>query len=358
MYASNWQTCRSVKVMQKPRTALLTLESFVASHGPVHLDHALELSLRILSILEYCHERNMIHSHLRPDKIVMDGSQPLLIDFSFPINGSANGSANGSLNGNFLELPEYQLNLHTVERNEQICDVTAVAGLFFYALTGEAPGPLRDREGRMPHQRPAARSRLLGLSGEKLFLLNQIFDKAFQWQLKDRFASARDLADELNRLKNYNKPSLSQESLDELLKAMRSNNQSQTVTPHEMRLQTAFNGLQVVFGVLASALESDLREMEAGYRKEILRPVYNTFVRFNYKLAPEARLTMRFKLEIVGSEIVVTAYVSQEGVQERIEELFRTEHHTFYDSTQLEKTIRAFVAQNLALLISQSGVYS
>ncbi len=327
------------------KASILTLESFLATNGPVELDEAVDMCLRVLTVLDYCHDLNMTHAHLKPDKIVMSEGMPVLIDFSHPING-----ANGA-NGHFLELPEYQVNMHMVERNEQVTDVTAAAGLLFYILTQESPGPLKDREGRMPHQKPAIRTKLQLVAQSRLFLINQIFDKAFQWQLKERYQNSQELVADLKKLKAYEKADHSGSSLDELFKSMRTNTQSQTVTPNEMRLQTAFNGLQMVFAELARSLEPDFREMEAGYRKEVLRPVYTSYVRFNYKLLPEARLTMRFRIEIVGSEIVVTAEVER-GDFTSIEELFRTEHHAFYDSTQMEKCVRNFVAQNLSSLLT------
>lgn len=223
--------------------------------------------------------------------------------------------------------------------------------VFYYTLTREAPGMLKDRDGRMPHQRAAVRSKLSDIAEERLFLVNQIFDRAFQWMHTERYQSAQELSADLERLKAFSKSSLAMSNLDELLKTMRSSTQSQTVTPLEMRLQTAFNGLQMVFTELATALEPDFREMEAGYRKEILRPVYTAFVKFNYRLVPDARLTMRFRLEIVGSEIVVSVQVAK-GEIETIEELFRTDHHSFYDSSPLEKIVRNFVAVNLASLLT------
>lgn len=339
--------------MPKNQTDFLTLDTYLARKGTVSLDEAVEMSLRILNVLMYCHERNMTHSHLRPDQIVMCEGRPVLIDFSFPIaiNGHGNGNGNGNGSHTFLELPEYQVNIRVAERNDRVSDVTAVAGLFFYMLTNEAPGALKDREGRMPHQRPSVRNKLLDVSGNKLFLVNQIFDRAFQWSHAERYQTSQDLIADLERLKAYNKAELNASSLDELLKSLRSSTQSQTVTPHEMRLQTAFNGLQMVFSELATALEPDFREMEAGYRKEVLRPVYNAFVKFNYRLVPEARLAMRFRLEIVGSELVVSVQVAR-GSEETVEELFRTEHNAFYDSSPLEKIVRNYLAFNLAQLLA------
>jgi len=339
--------------MNKNQTDTVTLEQYLAGKGSVKLEEAAEMCLRILNVLEYCHDRNMMHSHLRPDQIVMCDGRPVLIDFSFPINGHAEKNGNSN-NGIFLELPEYQVNIRVAERNDRVSDITAVAGLLYYCLTREAPGPLKDREGRMPHQRPTSRAKLVEIASGKLFLVNQIFDRAFQWAHSERYQQAIDLKNDLERLKNYNKSDLNTSNLDELLKAMRTSNQSQTVTPHEMRLQTAFNGLQLVFTELASALEPDFREMEAGYRKEVLRPVYTAFVKFNYRLVPDARLIMRFRLEIVGSEIVVSVQTVKRE-EESVEELFRTEHNSFYDSSPLEKVVRNFLAINLASLLTKTN---
>lgn len=342
--------------MHGSRTQLSTLEAYLTSHGPAKLDQALEMCLRILTVLDYCHDKNMTHNHLTPDKIVISEGLPVLIDFSFPIkNGHGTNGNSDSAKEPFIELPEHQLSLDIVERCNKITDVTAVAGLLFYALTGLAPGPLKDKDGRMPHQRPTARMKLNEVSANKLFMVNHVFDKAFRWQANDRYHSASEFKEDLEKMLSHNPLDTPLASLDEIVNGLRTNTQSQTVTPHEMRLQTAFAGLQVIFAELAHTLEPDFREMEAGYRKEILRPVYTAFIKFNYRLIPDARLVMTFRMEIVGSEIVVTGQVISNG-QETVKELFRTEHHSFYDSSALEKSVRNFVAFNIACVLGSSAL--
>ena len=334
---------------------LATLEEYLSSNGTVSLERAIEMTVRVLSVLDYCHEKHMTHNHLEPDKIVVSDGDPVLIDFSFPLANGLNGSANG-VNGSqkheqFLELPEDQVSLEYGARNAVIGDVTAAAGLLLYAISGLSPGRLKDENGRMPHQRPEVRARVKSVGGSRAFMLNRIFDKAFKWGASERYQTARSLLDDLADLRAFKPSLLPAASLDDLMKELRSSTQSQTVTPSELRLQTAFNGLVVVFSELASALESDFRQLETGYRKETTGPVYSAFLKLNYKLLDEAELSFNIRIELVGSEIVVTALVNSGG-KDMVEELFRTEHHSFFDSSAMEKALRSFLATHLTAVLA------
>ncbi|MBK9143050.1 MAG: hypothetical protein IPM23_11175 [Candidatus Melainabacteria bacterium] len=331
---------------------LENLETFLQRNGTVSLDEGIDMAVRILCVLDYCHGRKMTHNNLTPSKIVISDGQPSLIDFSFPINGH---KANNTSIKDFLELPEYQVSLDLARRNDTVSDVTAVCGLLLYCLTGHVPGPVKDSDGRMPHQRPDVRAALDRVAGYRSFLINQIFDKAFQWQQSERFQTAIDLMEALSALRNYSPAnSIPPANLTELISGLRSNTQSQTVTPHEMRLQTAFNGLRTVFGEVVRNLEADFREMESGYRKERTKPVYTAFLKLNYRLERDSAVKMTFRMEIVGSEIVVSGAVETSDCG-NVEELFRAEHHGFYDSSDLEAAVREFVAVNLARMLTGSA---
>lgn len=337
--------------MNSAKSKLETLESYLSRNGTVSLDDGIEMAIRILCVLDYCHGRKMTHNNLTPSKIVVSDGLPNLIDFSFPLNGH---NGNVTKIKDFLELPEYQVNLDLGRRNDRVSDITAVSGLLLYCLTGHVPISLKDSDGRMPHQRPEVRASLDTVAGYRSFLLNQVFDKSFQWQQSERFQTAVELMEALNALRNYSPAnSIQPTNLNELINGLRNSTQSQTVTPHEMRLQAAFNGVKTVFSELAANLEADFREMEAGYRKELSKPVYTAFIKFNYRLQPGACLKMTFRMEIVGSEIVVSGAVETKSYGQ-VEELFRTEHHGFYDSSDLEGAVRKFVAINLAHLLTES----
>lgn len=336
------------RIMESAHTTLETLETYLNEKGQITLNDAIAMATRLLTILEYCHSKNMTHNNLSPSKVIVDNGQPALIDFSFPINGH---KENGSRIKNFLELPEAQVNLNLGNRNHTVSDTTAVAGLLLFSLTGHVPGLLKDEDGRMPHQRTDVRSKIDHVAGYRSFLINQIFDKAFQWQQSERYQSAREFIVDLNRLKSYKPSALPLKNLEEIVSTIRSDTQSQTLTPIEMRLQTAFNAVRKICGEVATALEEDFREMSAGYKKELSRPVYSAYLKMNYRLDESAGLTLRFRIEIVGAELVVSAEARSDR-NELQEELYRTDHYGFQDGSELEHSVREFVASNLAIFLT------
>lgn len=334
--------------MNLEHTTLETLESHLESNGSVALNDAINMALRILSILDYCHSRNMTHNNISPAKVIVDKGEPTLIDFSFPINGHKEAQVD---NKEFIVLPEHQISLDIGRRDDTVSDVTCVAGLLLYVLTGQAPLNLKDDEGRMPHQRIDAREKIDKVAGFRSFLINQIFDRAFQWHQSDRYSSSVELIKDLEKLKNYKPSALPAKNLEQIVTSIRSESQSQTLTPLELKLQTAFNGVRKICSEVVHALEEDFRQMDAGFKKEITKPVYSAYLNFNYGLEEEQKLTLEFRIEIVGSELVVSGKSISEN-HESVEELYRVEHFTFTDSEEMEAPVLEFVASNLATFLS------
>lgn len=336
-------------------TVLDTLETYLSNQGAVSVSEACDMAISVLNILEYCHGRNMTHNNITPAKIIVDKGKPTLIDYSFPINGNngTNGNGSNSKTSKFITLPELQIDLDHGSRNNTISDITATAGLVLYALTQETPGELKDDEGRMPHQRPEVRAKIDEAAGYKNFMLNQIFDRAFQWQHKDRYQTSPELIDDLRKLKKYRPRILPVKRLDEIVTEVRSNTQSQTITPIELCLQTALNGVRKICSEVVSALEEDFRELEAGYRKELEKPVYTAHLNLNYDLNKANGLLIEFRIEIVGSEIVVSGCSKLDG-EETNEELYRGEHTGFTSSEEMENSVLEFVAANMSAFVNKT----
>ena len=336
---------------EEPATnSLETLETHLKAHGAVTLNQALDIALRILTILDYCHGRNMTHNNISPSKVIVSNGAPTLIDFSFPINGNnKNGSAKDLKD--FIDLPENSLSLDSMERSSQVVDLTAVAGIVFYILTDMFPGSLKDEDGRMPHQRLDARQKLEEKAGFRNFLLNQIFDKAFQCNQENRYQNASEFKEDLLKLKNYKPSTLPAKNLNEIVNSLRSDNQSQTVTPTVLRLETALSGIKRICAEIVGSLEEEFRELSAGFKKELASPVYTAHLKFNYNLNDSGELNLEFRIEIVGSEIVVLGKAKSRNL-ESVEELFRQDHLSFTDSKELEEPVLEFVASTMASFLN------
>jgi serine/threonine-protein kinase len=166
-------------------------------HGPMSMEQAVGFVSRISEIVAYCHGENVLHRDIKPGNVMLRGSDPtdpVLVDFglSFTKTPDELGDVtrlNEEVGNRFLRLPEAWSN------RTPISDVTQVAGVFFYTLTGIEPHSLLDQDGNMPHRRSPARDVLdaLGLDDTSLARLMFVFDHAFQTVATARFQSATDL---------------------------------------------------------------------------------------------------------------------------------------------------------------------
>ncbi len=94
-----------------------------------------------------------------------------------------------------LGVPEHQFNVRA-----PVSDVTQLAGVFFYLLTGIEPQALNDHSGQKPHQRSGARAALVNLfQGRQLLRVLSVFDRAFAQQISDRYPTAHDFLHALQK---------------------------------------------------------------------------------------------------------------------------------------------------------------
>lgn len=168
-----------------------TLAKYV-SQGPLRLDEAVRLLIKIADILIYCHERRVIHRDIKPDNLVLRGvdtSDPVLIDFGQSFNEDGGDSvlltSEGQQLGNrFLHLPELRIGGSTKRHVES--DISQACGLLFYTLTGTFPVDLEDHEGLKPHERAPTKQIFDDVN---LPALTALFDKGFERLLIKRFGS-------------------------------------------------------------------------------------------------------------------------------------------------------------------------
>lgn len=177
------------------------LSSFIGAHGPVGLDAATECVRKLSTVLHNCHQNNVTHRDVKPANIVLrDGevTQPVLVDFGLSFNDESEDDLTqvGEEIGNrFLRLPE-----HAFGGRGAGSDVTQLAGVFLFLLTGCEPRVLIDQSGLMPHQRPGAGDALSeALTDRQRLRILRVFDRAFIPELTARFTTAQELVAQIDR---------------------------------------------------------------------------------------------------------------------------------------------------------------
>ena len=184
----------------------LRFDKWLDKNAPVSFTDSLAVTRQILETIGLCHELNVGHRDLKPANIILYNNSPVspyVIDFgvSFDSKQSICLTKEGEMFWNeFIILPECQ-DLEGGHRDLR-SDITAVAGLLFSCLTGRPPIVLRDASGKAPHHK--YRSNILAsadssLQGEQLLW---VFERAFAYQIEDRFQNVEDFLRELDSAEN------------------------------------------------------------------------------------------------------------------------------------------------------------
>ncbi len=174
-----------------------TLEAHCAD-TPISPEVAISCTLRILDILSYCHENEVIHRDVKPENIIVRNNQPLdpvLLDFGLSFNAEEKTESvtwtGQELGNRFLHLPELQ-HPGSTQRDAR-SDLTQCCGVLFYLITGTIPRTLYDHEGRKPHRRQTALQVMNSLGGALRTKLYETFEKGFEQQIDRRFQTAEEM---------------------------------------------------------------------------------------------------------------------------------------------------------------------
>lgn len=200
-----------------------TLSRWREAQTHVALGTAIETARQLLTILSACHAGGVVHRDVKPDNIILaegDPGHPVLLDFGLnyhDIEGIGFATEHGQEIGNrFLRLPE--LSAGSPLKQDPRSDLSFVAGILFYLLTGQNPDVLQDAEGRLPHQHPEKYAILQQAVGSGLPLLLSLFDNAFAPQITDRITNAEAMLDKLDVVM---KPPIADPSEEDLLQDIR-----------------------------------------------------------------------------------------------------------------------------------------
>ena len=247
-----------------------TLRRWRETQERFELDTAIETTKQLLAIINTCHAGDVVHRDVKPDNIILangDPGRPVLLDFGMnyhKIEGVAFETEHGQEVGNrFLRLPE--LSAGSPLKQDPRSDLSFVAGILFYMLTGQNPDVLQDAEGRLPHQRREALARLRQTASTTLPRLLLLFDSAFAPQIADRITNAGVM---LESLEGVMKPRAIGRSEEELLQGIREMMDTQATRRRaetHTRLGEALNQIRRVHEEVRKSLDFPVLQRQSNW---------------------------------------------------------------------------------------------
>ncbi|MEJ7842299.1 MAG: protein kinase [Rubrobacter sp.] len=318
------------------------------------LETAARTTMRIIDIVEYCHQADVIHRDIKPDNIVLKDANfdtPVLVDFGLSFNeedaeAETLTGPQQELGNRFLWLPE--LRVEESRKRDPRSDVAACCGILFFMLTGMNPTSPSDENGRKPHQRSSAKAILDRIEfAEKRAVLNAIFDTGFEMQIDRRWQSAESLRSQIEKI--FDASAKRQESQDpeSTIRQIRNqlNSSGDYATRREVHtlLTDIDNYLNVVHSQVAAQLGSDFHTKQGGHSLDMTSASFTNKLGFVHKYYPETPFYPTFKAYITGDEVVLTGQHAAETT-----EILRVPVSTFSISNNIRRAIRQYFISGAA----------
>ena len=177
----------------------LTLDQYWEQEGNLHRDEVRQILLQLLPVLNYIHSRRIIHRDIKPENIILrqGDNLPVLIDFgavkeamATEINQDSNSTYSASIG-----TPGYMSSEQAAGRPIYSSDLYSLGLTAIFLLTGKSPHELETdpRNGEIIWQKHA-----FNLDPE----LASVLDTAIRFHPRDRFTTAQEMLDTLNRRVN------------------------------------------------------------------------------------------------------------------------------------------------------------
>jgi len=174
------------------------LRQVLSEQEKLPAERAVRIALAICDALEYIHGQGIVHRDLKPDNIIIDSEDRIkLIDFGIAGQSRARRLTFGKLS-QVMGTPDY-ISPEQVKgkRGDSRTDIYALGVMLYEMLTGEIPFPGKNPFVRMHNSlinNPVPpREKDQSITPE----LQEIIYRALERRPKDRYSSARQLANDL-----------------------------------------------------------------------------------------------------------------------------------------------------------------
>jgi len=187
------------------------LRSVLNEGGKLSIERATSFALQILDALDTLHKHGVVHRDLKPENVMVDEHDRIkLIDFGIALKEDARRLTHVEATP-MLGTPDYIAPEQVKgQRGDQRSDIYSLGILFYEMLTAEVPysgpNPLAVMNERLLHDPRPARSLRPEITAE----LQEILDRALERDPRRRYATAADMAWELEHQEQVSVPDDSQ----------------------------------------------------------------------------------------------------------------------------------------------------
>jgi len=128
----------------------LTLEAKVRADGPMPVEDAIGIMIKLCNALRYAHDRGVIHRDLKPSNVLLtENEEPKIVDFGLARRRLGSGDELTATGTKMVSLgysaPEQESDASSVDER---ADIYSLGGVLYFCLTGENPRFFR--ENRVP----------------------------------------------------------------------------------------------------------------------------------------------------------------------------------------------------------------
>lgn len=174
------------------------LRNVLHEQGKLAPEQAVRIAVAVCEALDYLHKHGIVHRDLKPENLLVDDQdQVKLVDFGIASKSGARRLTFGKLS-NVMGTPDYIAPEQVKgKRGDQRSDLYALGVMLYEMLTGEVPfpgnNPLIRMNSRLVNQPIPPREFDGAISAE----LQEIVLRAMEREPKNRYGSARELANDL-----------------------------------------------------------------------------------------------------------------------------------------------------------------
>jgi eukaryotic-like serine/threonine-protein kinase len=178
-----------------------SLAARLAREGPLPIDEAVEIAWQVATALSYAHERGVVHRDIKPDNILLSGSEALVADFGVARALTAAGAPTLTRSGLMVGTPLYMSPEQAAGSGEADArsDSYALGLVLYEMLAGEPPFAARTAQAVTARKLSETAPDVRVARESTPPALAEVVRKALQRVPADRFRTADELAGALRR---------------------------------------------------------------------------------------------------------------------------------------------------------------